>query len=462
MNEQIIYKQPIYAQTKIQYQNSEEPRMVKGLVFEPYVSTNYQQNINDTTSLPPIIYKTQFEQQPQNQEFLGKINYLEQSNLEQSYELSKNDSNIRSYQQPIQLSKQNIIQHQKMIYSQQPVQTIVQQPKITPQQMKIVQQISQKKNNFQHPIPFNPYYMQQYPQQNIPPSVNQSKINQNIQIKENLSQDKPLIESEFQPEFQMANSIISQSQIKVELTQSNLNSKQSQIKQSPNQSKIIQQIQQSHQKTFPHNYVVPLRNPNININRYEQIDNDSHFVISEDPGLRSLRTNNTKTTRQNPNISKEISISESKFSQFAYKDSNLSKKSIEANFEDSQLEKENEDLHPEVGFGSSVISQSVMSKVNKMGNSNVQNSDSNINNNVSNCKISDEIIEKENPIEEKRPDEINLNDLENESIISNLQKKNQNPLNISITDRMDKLPTISNIMKGTNEILPPPTKKKYI
>jgi len=322
MNEQIIYKQPIYAQTKIQYQNREDPTMAKGLVFEPYVSTNYQQNINDTTTLPPIIYKTQFEQQPQNQEFLGKINYLEQGNLEQSYELSKNDSNIRSYQQPIQLTKQNIIQQQKMIYSQQPIQTIVQQPKITPQQMKIVQQISQKKNNFQHPIPFNPYYMQQYPQQNIPPSVNQSKINQNIQIKENLSQDKPLIESEFQPEFQMANSIISQSQIKVELKPSNLNSKQSQIKQSPNQSKIIQQ----HQKTFSHNYVVPLRNPNININRYEQIDNDSHFVISEDPGLRSLRTNNTKTTRQNPNISKEISISESKFSQFAYKDSNLSKK----------------------------------------------------------------------------------------------------------------------------------------
>ena len=73
-------------------------------------------------------------------------------------------------------------------------------------------------------------------------------------------------------------------------------------------------------------------------------------------------------------------------------------------------------------------------------------------------KMSNDIYENENPIDEKQPD---VSNMDNQSNNSFPMEANQNPLMQSVSENMAQLPTIGSIMKGTSEMLPPPTKKKY-
>ena len=428
MSNQFIYGQPIYGQTNIQYQTGIET--VPGAEFGTYESTSYQQSsTNNVKTIPEMTYQTQFEQQPiylgKNQEYTQQINYSQTGQSGQVYQYEQPGVDITGlYQQQIQQPKQNYI-----INQHQQAKMIPQQTKMSQQQTKIVQQ----KQSMQQPTSFsrNPYYNQQFQGQNIPQQLGQNAQYQGAEF------DKPIIESEFQPDFQLANSVIGQSQIKYE-------PKQSQIK--PNQSKVMPITQQSQQQNYPQGYIP--RNPNLNIQQYAQYSQDSHFVTAKDPGSRTVGINNFNNIT--PNISNKVTSSVPQVSQLPPKESSISHNSLEDNQE------------PEVGVGISNFNQSIgSSNIQNIGNSNLQNIESNMNDNVLANKMTNDQFEKENPIDEKRPDVSNMDNFESQNNEVFPQEMDQNPLKESVTDNLDHLPTIGSIMKGTNELLPPPTKKKY-
>ena len=432
MSNQFIYGQPIYGQTNIQYQTGIET--IPGAEFGTYQATSYQQSsTNNVTTMPEITYQTQFEQQPifldQNQEYTQQINYTQTGQSGQVYQYEQPGVEITGlYNQQIQQPNQNYI-----INQHQQAKMIPQQTKMSQQQAKIVQQIVQKKQNIQQPtsISRNPYYNQQYQGQNIP-----QQFGQNVQY-QNSELDKPIIESDFQPDFQLANSVIGQSQI-------NYEPKQSQMK--PNQSKVMPITQQSQQQNYPQGYNP--RNPNLNIQQYSQYSQDSHFVTAKDPGSRTVGINNFNNIT--PNINNKVTSSIPQVTQLSNKESAISHNSLEEN------------QQPEVGIGNSNFNQSIgSSNKQNIGNSSFNNIESNINDNVLASKMSNDQFERENPIDEKTPDVSHMENFESQNNEVFPQEMDQNPLKESVTDNLDHLPTIGSIMKGTNEILPPPTRKKY-
>ena len=432
MSNQFIYGQPIYGQTNIQYQTGIET--IPGAEFGTYQATSYQQSsTNNVTTMPEITYQTQFEQQPifldQNQEYTQQINYTQTGQSGQVYQYEQPGVEITGlYNQQIQQPNQNYI-----INQHQQAKMIPQQTKISQQQAKIVQQIVQKKQNIQQPtsISRNPYYNQQYQGQNIPQQFGQNAQYQNPEL------DKPIIESDFQPDFQLANSVIGQSQI-------NYEPKQSQMK--PNQSKVMPITQQSQQQNYPQGYNP--RNPNLNIQQYSQYSQDSHFVTAKDPGSRTVGINNFNNIT--PNINNKVTSSIPQVTQLSNKESAISHNSLEEN------------QQPEVGIGNSNFNQSIgSSNKQNIGNSSFNNIESNINDNVLASKMSNDQFERENPIDEKTPDVSHMENFESQNNEVFPQEMDQNPLKESVTDNLDHLPTIGSIMKGTNEILPPPTRKKY-
>ena len=432
MSNQFIYGQPIYGQTNIQYQTGIET--IPGAEFGTYQATSYQQSsTNNVTTMPEITYQTQFEQQPifldQNQEYTQQINYTQTGQSGQVYQYEQPGVEITGlYNQQIQQPNQNYI-----INQHQQAKMIPQQTKISQQQAKIVQQIVQKKQNIQQPtsISRNPYYNQQYQGQNIPQQFGQNAQYQTPEL------DKPIIESDFQPDFQLANSVIGQSQI-------NYEPKQSQMK--PNQSKVMPITQQSQQQNYPQGYNP--RNPNLNIQQYSQYSQDSHFVTAKDPGSRTVGINNFNNIT--PNINNKVTSSIPQVTQLSNKESAISHNSLEEN------------QQPEVGIGNSNFNQSIgSSNKQNIGNSSFNNIESNINDNVLASKMSNDQFERENPIDEKTPDVSHMENFESQNNEVFPQEMDQNPLKESVTDNLDHLPTIGSIMKGTNEILPPPTRKKY-
>ena len=432
MSNQFIYGQPIYGQTNIQYQTGIET--IPGAEFGTYQATSYQQSsTNNVTTMPEITYQTQFEQQPifldQNQEYTQQINYTQTGQSGQVYQYEQPGVEITGlYNQQIQQPNQNYI-----INQHQQAKMIPQQTKMSQQQAKIVQQIVQKKQNIQQPtsISRNPYYNQQYQGQNIPQQFGQNAQYQNPEL------DKPIIESDFQPDFQLANSVIGQSQI-------NYEPKQSQMK--PNQSKVMPITQQSQQQNYPQGYNP--RNPNLNIQQYSQYSQDSHFVTAKDPGSRTVGINNFNNIT--PNINNKVTSSIPQVTQLSNKESAISHNSLEEN------------QQPEVGIGNSNFNQSIgSSNKQNIGNSSFNNIESNINDNVLASKMSNDQFERENPIDEKTPDVSHMENFESQNNEVFPQEMDQNPLKESVTDNLDHLPTIGSIMKGTNEILPPPTRKKY-
>lgn len=479
MSNQYIYGQQTYNQN-IQYDtglNTNDQLEIEGTQFGTYETTNYQQTANiNNGNMQPIVYQ-QYEQQEQpiylDQNQAYQHEYIIQDQDGQIYRYQKGEENI-GYDQYYQQQNQQL--NQIYQYQQPQIQTISQQ------QAKIAQPIAQHNTNIPKNPPMgsrNPYIQRKQfqPKQNIQ-QINQENIHQRPQIgqnitetiiipqNQNISNEKPQIESDFQPNIPMANSVLNQSKIPFRPNQSNVSTMNPQIQQpqSNMQSKVmpLPQKSQNYQQ-----YVIPRRNPNIKIKQYEYSNNDSHFVTTADPGSR--------TFPMNPNMSNKQSTSQN---------------SLVANFELSQNEREyadelfnkSEELRPEVGAGNSVVDSITMSGIkntekNEMeksavssihtvasgvensGFSKMDNIEQPLNDNLIKNKLSNEEIEKENPIEQKFPDQNEVSNLENE----NNQEINQDQESeiIDIDDKLEYLPTAVSIMKGRGELLPPPKKRKY-
>ena len=513
MSNQYIYGQQTYNQN-IQYDtgiNTNDQVEINGTQFVNYETTNYQQtNKINNINMQPIVYQ-QYEQQEQpiylDQNQAYQTEYIIQDQDGQIYEYQKGEKNVGYDQYDQYYQQQNQQLNQIYQYQQPQIQTIPQK------QVKISQPIAQVNPNIPKNPPIgsrNPYIQRKQfqPKQNIQ-QINQENIHQPPQIgqnitetiiipqNQNISNGKPLIESNFQPNIPMANSVLNQSKIPFRINQSNVTTMNPQIQQpqSNMQSKVMPLPQQTQKYQ---QYVIPRRNPNVTIKQYEYSNNDSHFVTTADPGSRTVPMNVDMNYNQG-----------------------TSQNSLVANFELSQNEKEyaddkSEELRPEVGAGNSVVDSITMSGMkvgannsvvdnitmsglkvgagnsvvdsitmsgmkntekNEMeksavssihtvanglensGFSKMDNIEQPLNDNLIQKKISKEEIEKENPIEQKFPDQNEVSNLENENNQDNNQDEESDI--IDIDDKLEYLPTEESIMKGRGELLPPPKKRKY-
>ena len=453
--------------------------------------------------MQPIVYQ-QYEQQEQpiylDQNQAYQTEYIIQDQDGQIYEYQKGEKNVGYDQYDQYYQQQNQQLNQIYQYQQPQIQTIPQK------QVQISQPIAQLNPNIPKNPPIgsrNPYIQRKQfqPKQNIQ-QINQENIHQPPQIgqnitetiiipqNQNISNGKPLIESNFQPNIPMANSVLNQSKIPFRINQSNVTTMNPQIQQpqSNMQSKVMPLPQQTQKYQ---QYVIPRRNPNLNLKQYEDAD----------PGSRTVPMNVDMNYNQG-----------------------TSQNSLVANFELSQNEREyadelfdkSEELRPEVGAGNSVVDSITMSGMkvgannsvvdnitmsglkvgagnsvvdsitmsgmkntekNEMeksavssihtvanglensGFSKMDNIEQPLNDNLIQKKISKEEIEKENPIEQKFPDQNEVSNLENENNQDNNQDEESDI--IDIDDKLEYLPTAESIMKGRGELLPPPKKRKY-
>ena len=549
--ENIVYQEQIIEQPAEQYvieenayipqgqytQGIEYTTDNQGVLYEYQQGTEiqgYDQNNVYQQQGEQVIYQEQpgqqivYQEQPQEQ-----IIYQEQPQEQVIYQEQPGQQAIYYEQQGEQViyqeqPGQNVIYQEQpqehIIYQEQPGQQVIyQDPQIyeqNPQYIKeqrkakyVKQMVTQKPNIKQ----ISPYQQQEYitrnPNlQNIPHQYNQQKM---------LKQDKPFIDSDFQPSFGLPNSIIGQSQINFD--------------QNPNQQNLNVQNQpqvQYNNQGMQSKYVAPVRNPDKNIKKYN-ITNSHHYIKTNDPGSSAMKQ---------PNYGNNNYINQS---QSSNKGANMKSKipqeqiqySIDPNFQNNEeankIPEEEEDK-PEVGEGvpfantsinnmindnitnnqksinlnsndininNNNINQSgnVYNDINKMSNnnniinnsndinnSNNLNSNVNMNNNINNNinmsgnennenfienQKSHEEMENENPIEEKVPD---VNNMANPDNIIEENYKNYQPHynaqevhesklkeSIDLDDTLDPLPTIDNILKGIENLLPPPNKTKY-
>ena len=505
MSKKYQYGQPVYGQ-EIHYQTgidtNYDQMAFQGAEYGTYETTNYQHGAKTNMTNNEHILQQTYEQPiylDQNQTDYTQQVFYQGGQPNQVYEYQQQGEQILGYEDYYQIPQQNQQQFINQNYQQPQPQTIAQQQaqqarisqqqsKMAQQQAKIVRQIVQPKQNIQAKQNIqptsgsrNPHMRQQYQyqqnqqiqQQNIPQNI-QGKMNkpqrkpnfvENAYIQQDQFDDKPQIESDFQPEIPMTNSVLSQSKIPFQPKESQVPQMNPQVNQPPTQSKIIPQQSQQ----YPGGYVIPRRNPNLNIKQYQYNNNDSHFVTSVDPGTRTMGYNPQEQnpsqiqTKTSQNLSKKVS------GEMSNKQSKISQKSIEANIEPNQNEKEYADQlfykteEPGVDTGKSNINPTV--GLSGIQNSGMKDVELNLNENLVETKFPNEEIEKENPIEEKVPDQSNVDNLNNEN--DNFpQEENQNQFGGSqmegdIDDNLDHLPTINSIMKGTSNMLPPPKKKKY-
>ena len=472
MSEQYIYEQPIYGE-EIQYQteinnNHEESNQNQEQEIREFDLQNYQQTKTKVTTLPPIIYQ-QYENQPiypqQNQFYNNQI-YFQNEPKEQLPQFKPNGNNKENedfnqaknfYQKPQTIPNFNII--------------------INNRNSKNIKQIQPQISDRQPPSSSrNPYRNYKYSQQSFRQIPNQEIIiqpkiekniaeNPHVQQKQVFEQENPQIESDFQPDIPLANSILSLSQIPYELKE-NENPQKNQIKKQIQPQLIKSKVKQQQ------SYVIPRRNPNLNLKQYEDSDNDSHFVNAVDPGSRTIILNkqrNSKSSFQNEdnNTSKKLEK----------KGSFISKKSLEASFVQNKSERKNtkqllnkmDENENEIEFSYSLESADVnelenlkKTKVKKIENNNIQNfestSDSNKDNNCAEFNSDNE--EKENPIEEKIPDESNMD--MNKNLRHEIYSNQNEEIEIrDVDDDLEYLPTINDILKGNFKMLSPPKKKKY-
>ena len=136
-------------------------------------------------------------------------------------------------------------------------------------------------------------------------------------------------------------------------------------------------------------------------------------------------------------------------------------------FDEPQIEP---DFQPEMPMANSILNQSkipfqqnqsiqkrISGQLSQKSSGKIQNS---LENEPNVQKSVEPIMEKENPIEEKLPDQSNVDYLNNPNQSFPQQSRNQSQVG-DIDDNLDHLPTINSIMKGNSELLPPPKKKKY-
>ena len=488
-------KQPIYLnenqtytqQAFLQQQNKQEqifeynPRTkietnIQGYenYFQNQVQQPQQQNV--FYQQPQTIQQQKYAQQPQ---IIQQQKYFQQPQIIQQQKYIGQPQTIQQQQKFIQQPQSIYQQAQKVHqqnYAQQP-QTIqhpnyppqpqnIQQQNLIQQQANLTRQMVQQPNvkpysNVRQP-PFasrNPHMKQQYQMpNNIQPQMNQpqqvQKLNEMKYNQQNLEQEKPAIESDFQPTIPLANSVLNQSKMPFQPNQNvpiNPQAQQPQMQMQPNN--MTQQ-----------NNLVAMRNPDYKMQQYGYMNNNnSHFVTMANP---DWGYNEANPQEQTQNIVKKNSEG-----LLSHKESGISHKSLEQ--EQEQLFNKNK----EPGLDSNNINQNVntnninsqnvdvgMSSVQNIGKSemenveinNVNNIEANLNNNDN--PFESKINNEEFPIEEKMPEQNNVNENDNHQ-----EEMNQNQLegSVDIDENLAHLPTINSIMKGRGDLLPPPKKKKY-
>ena len=348
----------------------------------------------------------QYTTQPQVKILNPKSNKIQQI---------KNEVPIQNYYQQTQpqsipYQQTNIQQNPQVPITRAKVQQIS-QPQVPMQQPK-GQQIIQPKINVQG----QPIYQQNIIQNNVP----QMDIYlQNIQ-------DKPFFLPAFEPNLQLANLILSEPQIPLEIITAQSPEIQS-SGQNPETNQNPQQINQQNNKKI----VVPVRNPNINIKQYEQ-NNDAHFV----------KTNETTKAKTNTN---QLN-----------------------GYEDTFM---NDIDRPTVGeghglFGSSIAVienfddnkqevKEIKLKGANPGNNNLKSINPNEAKNIVNNQTSNNIPGKES-LNTQKPIEDN-----NTKLIYGNNASPQNQRTESVTGNLDQLSTITKILQDKKETLPPPITKKY-
>ena len=379
------------------------------------------------------------------------------------------------YQEQQQPVEQVIYQDQynQQIYEQNP-QTVQEQRKA-----KYTKQMVSNKPNMKQKQPYqqqefvsrNPHMKQQ--NLNIPQQYNQNISGQKYnpqpqrpiqnQQKQMIQQEKPMIESEFQPDFQVANSVLGLSQIPFDPNQipkkENTPIQPKGPYQNPNQQNYIQP-----------SYVVPRRNPNAKLTKYD-ITNSSHYVNTNDPGSRTSNSkvgnisNINQTQNSNKGINMKSKISEEQKPPMNYGvDPKLKEK-------EDQNQILNEEDKPEVGEGITCLGNSGITNNNSINNNiNISNNyiktndsinnKSNINNNinVSSNNINNNINNKSNinnnsDINISNNNMINnINMIKSESITNSKGNSNINISNNNINNNINNTNMSSNVnMKNYND-----------
>ena len=533
--QQIIYQEQQPGQ-QIIYQEQQPGQQIVYQEQQPGQQIVYQEQLPGQQ----IIYQ---EQQPGQQ-----IVYQEQLPGQQIIyqEQQPGQQIIYQEQQPgQQIVYQEQQPSQQIIYQGQYNQQLFEQnPKTIKDQRtkKYTQQMAKQKPNIEQKPPFqqqgfvsrNPHIKQQYQSKNIHQQYNQNipqpKYIPQPQIQNQNQQklhDKPSIEPEFAPDFQIANSVIGQIPFDPNQIPKKTNT--------PIQPKVPYQAQNQQNNVQPM-FVIPRRNPNVKLTKYD-LTNSSHYVNTSDPGSRTTKINTPNINNVNQIQSSDKGANMK--SKITEEQKASMKYSIDPNFPKKEEQKEilNEEDKPEVGVGITCLGNSSLlnnesvnnindtninnnsinnkenfnnkidnniktsnnnnSVMNSVNNKNSVNSNMGINNNVkisSNSKnnnfesninmrgneFNDNIIdnkmnheetEKENPIEEKVPDETNMDNpinvvqqnYENYQPHYNAQEMHESKLkeSVDIDDDLDHLPTVGSIMKGKSEMLPPPKKRKY-
>ena len=482
---QYIYNQPIYT-TQNTYETVD---------YGTYQASNYNQT-KHTTNTQEVVYEdpqgNQYIEQPQytiegnNYEIQGQQNQYYQNEQGQLVQYAQDengqliqyviedqgqqvqyaqegqngqyimggDNQVYEYQTGgeitgyvQQIAEQVIYQNQQQVYEQNP------QPQTQNYQQnkksKYINQMIQQKSNIKQKQQYqqtdfasrNPNMKKKYPNNIIPQNQNMQNIPQQYIPQQNpkyvpqpqnpqIQHDKPLIESEFQPDFQLANSVINQSQIPFDVNKMKQNGnipKQSNI---PYQNQPKQIIQPQPQPQ----YVIPRRNPNANIKKYD-ISSSSHYVNTNDPNYRinAKNTGNDNLINQNQSQNQGMNNINNRTSG-AYNTSVIN--SIDPKFQSNM----NKDEQPEVGAGISCLGNSDISN-NK---SNMKNT-SNINNN-SNIKNSSNINNNNNI---NNMSNINNNKM---STVSNINNNNLSNMNNNNINNFSKINSINNIDNNNSKI----------
>ena len=420
--EQVIYQEQIQPGQQVIYQDQQGQQFV-------YQDQQGQQIVyQEQQPGQQIIYQ---EQQPGQQ-----VIYLDQQGQEIIYQ---------DQQQPVE---QVIYQDQytQQIYEQNP-QTIQEQRKA-----KFTKQMASQKPNIKQKQPYqqqefisrNPHTKQQYQNLNIPQQYNQNISGQKYipqpqkpiqnQQKQMIQQEKPMIESEFQPDFQVANSVLGISQIPFDPNQNQKKANAPMASKGPYQN-------QTQQNYIQPSYVVPRRNPNAKITKYD-ITSSSHYVNTNDPGYRTNKVGNTNQIQNsNKGVNMKSKIPEEQNPPMNY--------NIDTKFKEKEDQNNisNEEDKPEVGEGIPCLGNSEITNNNSVNNFNIStnniktnnsiNNKSNINNNIN---ISNNNIQTNNSINNKSNINNNINSSNNNNIINNIntiktesitQSKDSSNINLS-------------------------------
>lgn len=467
MLEQYKFEKPIFEED-IQYQRKNNNESNKNKE-----ENNIELDLTDAkiTTMTPItyqLYKNQSIYVRPNQIYANKINFQKEEHSKISqYPTDETNKENENY-------LQKSISQESKFYQSIP-QKLQNNSNINQQKDKNIRKIEFLYSNRQPPQSSrNPYLKSQCFQQpiiqlnneekNIHPQIEEDVMEKKyLQQNNNLEQDKLLIEDDFQPDIPLVNSILSMSQIPYELKE-NENSEISQNIEQVQQKQIKSKVKQT-------SHDIPRRNLNLNLSQYEYSDNDSHFVTTAEPGSNKVLLNKNRNSKQlikkenintNNKFEKESSFFLKKFSE-----ENFNSTKNERNYEDKLFSKKN-DYKKEIEASylmESINMEEIKNiknvKVKKIQNTNFNNFVSEENNFFNEDNSDNEDLEKDNPIEEKIPDESNMD----MNINNNFEQEKNNPNDeneiIDIEDNLDDLPTINDILKGNFEILPPPKKKKY-